>query len=282
MNTLNRLLCTFALATLTTGCALIPTLSEECAPLSPPQTPRPTLDGLPHGIVSIPCEAALCYAIVLDPTHPPGASLRGVDVVLIDTGIDSEGALLHASLDGAHVVQVWVTHGHIDHWAAAHTFVLEDGRPTPVFVHRDDIPFMDLRRQHRSVMATLGQRLLPLPPLPQDLRPFTGGDRLHARTAQGAVEAAAIHLPGHTPGASAFHFKNVLFSGDTLVAPQFGGVCAVQGFLVTDDETTAWRSLRTLRDVDFEILLDGNYGRTDGAASLVQPSLLRWRARTDG
>lgn len=238
---------------------------------------RAAFDDLPYGIRRVLCAKALCYIVPLDPSLPRNASLRGQEVVLIDTGIDPEGELLLESLDGAKVVQVWVTHGHIDHWAAAHLFVDDHGAPVPVFVHRDDIPFMKLKAQHRSLMATLGQRLLPLPPHPRNLRAFDDGERLRARGQKGEVEGTVVHLPGHTPGASAFLVEDVLFSGDTLVAAQNGGVCAVPGFLVTDDEVTAWRSLRKLRDVPFSLLLDGNYGRTDGAAALVQPSLLRWR-----
>lgn len=264
----------------TTSCALFPDQAPHCSPIDPAyngEDHRAELDALPYGIRQVPCAKALCYVVPLDRSLARDASLRGHEVVLIDTGIDAEGELLLESLDGAKVVQVWVTHGHIDHWAAAHLFVDDSGLPVPVFVHRDDVPFMELRAQHRSLMATLGQRLLPLPPFPQNLQPFDDGERLKARGTAFEIEATAVHLPGHTPGSSAFLVEDVLFSGDTLVAAQPGGVCAVPGFLVTDDEVTAWRSLRKLRDVNFSLLLDGNYGRTDNAAGLVQPALFRWR-----
>jgi glyoxylase-like metal-dependent hydrolase (beta-lactamase superfamily II) len=67
-----------------------------------------------------------------------------------------------------------------------------------------------------------------------------------------------LHLPGHTPGSIALYDpkRKVLFIGDTLGCKD--GVVQVPPKSVTWDMKQAYRSIETLRTLDFTVMLSGH------------------------
>ncbi len=67
-----------------------------------------------------------------------------------------------------------------------------------------------------------------------------------------------LHLPGHTPGSIALYDpkRKVLFIGDTLGCKD--GVVQGPPKSVTWDMKQAYRSIETLRTLDFTVLLSGH------------------------
>jgi glyoxylase-like metal-dependent hydrolase (beta-lactamase superfamily II) len=76
-----------------------------------------------------------------------------------------------------------------------------------------------------------------------------------------------IPIPGHTPGATAFRWQGMLFTGDSVFLDDGEWVAAIVG---GSDRTAYVESLELLRELDFEVLVPW-------AATAGQP----FHARTD-
>lgn len=176
-------------------------------------------------------------------------------VVLVDTGEDEGGRLLRSLVAGRRVLAIVVTHAHHDHYAAASQF------DAPVFVGADDIPRMEGKTQHQGAIQTQWRAQNGgkdrLPPLPRDLRPVVDGQVLTF----GELTFEAIALPGHTPGSTAFRFKELLFGGDAAMAIEGRIEPIADGY--SDDPNAARRAVERLRRVPFEVVLDGHHGVTE-------------------
>lgn len=133
------------------------------------------------------------------------------DAVVVDPGF--EPGVVRAMLDaaGKTPVAALLTHGHLDHAAAAAVFAGED---VPVYIHPEDVPaFRDPTSWGRG---TRGPALAE----PADLRTMADGDVL---TLAG-LRIGVLHTPGHTPGSCCFIVDEdvCVFSGDLVFAGSIG------------------------------------------------------------
>lgn len=195
-------------------------------------------------------------------------------VFLVDTGYDDDGGDVLAALQGRRPFAVFVTHGHVDHWAGA--WALGD---LPTFVGAADIPRIRGEEVSAGLIPGLGDRFLPAQRPPLRMVPVDDGARIGADQvgAPGAWEVQALHLPGHTTGSTAWLYGDVLFSGDALLGDGESLGFAPPGF--SDDADQALRSLTRLRGVPFETLLDGHAGRADGGTVRLERFLEEEGAR---
>lgn len=131
---------------------------------------------------------------------------------LIDPGGHVQRLLAVAADRDLEVVEIWLTHAHIDHVMGVAEAVERTG--APVWLHPDDRPLYDNVAQQG---AMFGLRVTPPPPPDRDLVPG-------ATLELGSLRAEVLFVPGHSPGHVAFRLdaQGVVFSGDCLFAGSIG------------------------------------------------------------
>jgi glyoxylase-like metal-dependent hydrolase (beta-lactamase superfamily II) len=195
------------------------------------------------------------YAWVLKTEH--GAAL-------VDAGADPKGTELLAELAGQgvkpeQVHTILLTHGHTDHWAAAHLF--PNAR---VLLASSEIPLLRGEYVQKSLVGKL-TRSMAKPPLPAKLEPVEDGKELDVD----GEKVRVFLVPGHTPGSVVYQWRDVLFLGDVLVRNKKG--LAPSPFFFSEDNDESQRSLEKLRAVDFARVADGHAGLTvDGREQLLK------------
>jgi hydroxyacylglutathione hydrolase len=208
----------------------------------PPDGPRVQVE---PGIVGV--EAGGAYAWIVRTPH--GA-------VLVDSGLDASGAAILGELksqgvEPGQVQAVLLTHGHPDHYAAATLFPKAD-----VCVGADDITMMHGDGRHYSTFGKVMSAVMPLPKGPDAITPLRGGEQLQIDGARFVV----IATPGHSPGSVMYLYKDVLFTGDSLMRKGDGVTIAPS--LFSEDSAENRRSLRRLEPLSFEKIADGHAGVT--------------------
>ncbi len=141
-----------------------------------------------------------------DPEHGEGA--------IIDGGGDAEGLLGLAEKHGLKITQILQTHAHVDHVAALPK--LHEALGVQIYLHPDDAMLYNAAPQQGMMFG------YPVDPLPDAQMTLADGGTVEVA----GMEADIIHLPGHSPGGVAFHFKSIdtLFVGDILFAGSIGRV----------------------------------------------------------
>jgi len=158
------------------------------------------------------------------------------EAALVDPAFESERLLARAAALGLRVRLVLVTHTHVDHIDAVAEVVAATG--ATVHVHALEV----------EALRAIGV---------SDPSVLRGGEGL----AVGRIPLQALHVPGHTPGAVAYHLHEdgAVVTGDTL----FVGSCGRSDF-AGGDARALYRSLRTLADLPEEtrIYPGHDYGST--------------------
>jgi hydroxyacylglutathione hydrolase len=208
----------------------------------PPDGPRVQVE---PGIVGV--EAGGAYAWIVRTPH--GA-------VLVDSGLDASGAailgeLKSQSVEPGQVQAVLLTHGHPDHYAAATLFPKAD-----VCVGVDDLAMIHGDGRHYSTFGKVISAVMPLPKGPDALTPLRGGEQLEVDGARFTV----IATPGHSPGSVMYLYKDVLFTGDSLMRK--GDGVTVAPSLFSEDSAENRRSLKRLEPLPFDRIADGHAGVT--------------------
>jgi len=190
--------------------------------------------------------------------------------VLIDAGMDARGTAILAELTAQivrpdQVQAVLLTHGHPDHYAASSLF------PTAtVYVGAGDLSMIRGDKTHYPPFGRLVAKIVPLPPAPPALTPVRGGEQLRFDEAVFTV----IATPGHSPGSMMYLFKDVLFSGDSLMR-KADGVATAPSFF-SEDASANRASLRALEPLTFELIADGHAGVTSHAKDKLLRLLRSW------
>jgi glyoxylase-like metal-dependent hydrolase (beta-lactamase superfamily II) len=145
---------------------------------------------------------------------------------------------------------------YLNHWHEA----MFAGDASPTFVHERD---RDAAARRTTVDGTFGERT----------------------TLDGDFEL--IPIPGHTPGATAFLWRGMLFTGDSVFLADGVWIAAIVG---GSDRDAYIESLELLREIDFEVLVPWAasagqpfYARTDAADARrrIDAILTRLRAGVD-
>ena len=192
----------------------------------------------------------------------------GDDVLLIDAGMDSEGADVRAGLEAVgasleDVSTVALTHWHNDHAAGGHYTQVHAG--AEVVYHRDESEFFlhddnpdDLRWQLSELMPEWGIFVLfkgllgEAPPKAVEAnRHVEDGDVI-------AGELEVLETPGHTPGHLSFYYprERALFAGDALAV--IGDEARFMARPVTPDLAEARRSMAKCLDREIDLLCPGH------------------------
>lgn len=180
--------------------------------------------------------------------------------LLIDTGGDADGRLLlrelaAQKLEPKDVHTVLLTHGHPDHWAAAHLFP-----QARVLVGPGETAVVKGERKLKSpVGRLLGSGLMEAPPRPEKVEELQDGQVLELDGEQLRV----LHVPGHTPGSVMYLWRDILFTGDSLIGGPDGVKLAPSVF--SEDVGGNRESLKRLVDEPFTCIADGHAGLTCNA-----------------
>lgn len=213
-----------------------------CDGPAPPPDTEPDVVG-PDGIEGFRTGQSFFYVV------PAGDD----DVVLVDTGEETDGATLHAVTEGKHILAALLTHSHDDHLGGA----LQIG-PRAVYAGREELPRIRGETQHQGLVQTLARSVRgeSAPIVPEFLEPVDDGQKIEL----GTVSFTAVAMPGHTPGSTMYLLGEVLFAGDAI----FGGeTLAAAPSVFSDDPEEAEASLDRLGELEFSVLLDGHTGRWD-------------------
>lgn len=195
------------------------------------------------GVVGV--EAGGAYAWIVRTPH--GA-------VLVDAGLDAKGAAILAELKAQgvepdQVHAVLITHGHPDHYAAAGLFP-----KAKVLVGPGDVAMIRGDKAHYSAFGKMMSALLTLPPGPPVMTELRGDEQLEFDGAAFKV----IATPGHSPGSVVYLYKDILFTGDSLLRKNDGVTIAPS--LMSEDSEKNRASLRALEPLAFDKIADGHAG----------------------
>jgi len=207
----------------------------------------PRVEAAP-GVVGV--EAGGAYAWIVRTAH--GA-------VLVDAGLDGTGAAILAELkaegvEPGQVQAVLITHGHPDHYAAAGLF-----EKATVVAGSEDLAMIRGDRTHYSPFGRIIGAVMPVPPAPGAITAVRGGEQLEFDGAPFKVVAT----PGHSPGSVMYLYKDVLFTGDSLMRKKDG--VAIVPSLFSEDADRNRASLRALELLTFDKIADGHAGVASGA-----------------
>jgi hydroxyacylglutathione hydrolase len=161
------------------------------------------------------------------------------EAVIIDPG-DEVDQLLRVVADGKlRVLQILLTHAHVDHVAGTAKAKAFTG--APICLHRDDLPLYDTTLQQA---AFFGLDIEAPPPVDHFYD-------LSEPLAFGTYDVHVLHTPGHTPGGVCLlvgpsgHQGKKAFVGDTLFSGSIGRTDLPGG----DHDTL----IRSIRDVLFNL-----------------------------
>jgi len=140
------------------------------------------------------------------------AARVGRRVIVFDAGMDPEARALELLVDAlgadlGSVSDIFLTHGHFDHVAAA-----KRCPNAKIHIGAGDADVLAHRAPARAVVPRLFGTLLSVPAVEASDR-LVGRQTIDVGDGQ---EVLAIPLPGHTPGSYAYLFDGVLFTGDAL------------------------------------------------------------------
>ncbi len=169
------------------------------------------------------------------------------DGVLFDTGGDAGRIIDFVRSKGIQVKAIFLTHGHVDHVAGTNRVKKE--LAVPVYLHPEDRPLADATSRQCLMFG------IPMEDAPEVDHDLAEGEKF----AFGSLEFTALHLPGHSPGCTAFLFsgeKPVLVSGDVLFESSIGRTDLPGG-----DMDKMKESLNRLKQLADDVVVVPGHGR---------------------
>jgi glyoxylase-like metal-dependent hydrolase (beta-lactamase superfamily II) len=140
------------------------------------------------------------------------AARVGAHIIVFDAGMDPEAHALELLVDSlgadlASVSDIFLTHAHFDHVAAA-------ARCPRARIHigAADADMLAHRASALAIVPRLFGTLLSVPPVEASHR-LVGSETIDVGEGESVL---ALPLPGHTAGSYAYLFDGVLFTGDAF------------------------------------------------------------------
>jgi len=136
-------------------------------------------------------------------------TVKGADgVTLIDTSMPGKGEAILSELAAngikpGDVKRILLTHHDVDHIGSA--AFLQDKTGCEVYISADDYPYVMEGKKREGIKRLIGA--LMKPQTPKEVKKITGNT---------IGEFTVIPTPGHTPGHTAYRFRDVLFLGDLV------------------------------------------------------------------
>lgn len=178
------------------------------------------------------------------------------DGALIDAGAKPAAVLAKAHEAGVSIRAILITHYHVDHVRYARDLKRETGAEVIApALDAEVVRGMARPRASNPFMAVF-TALAKAPGVDVDREAMDGEEVMGYR---------AIHLPGHTPGSTAYLKEDALFSGDAVV--ERGGGAALPPKMFSLDVSEARRSLAKLAGLGISTVYPG-HGNPFPAASL--------------
>ncbi|WP_235750632.1 MBL fold metallo-hydrolase [Nigerium massiliense] len=143
------------------------------------------------------------------------------DAVVIDPGEGAaDGVATLAAEHGRRVVGVLLTHGHVDHVAAAAD--VADASGVPCWLHEADRELLDDPAAGDPMMQQLVDAMGVDVRPPRRLELLGGGETIDVA----GLSFHVVHAPGHRPGCVLFRLGGgegeLIFSGDVVFAGSIG------------------------------------------------------------
>lgn len=142
--------------------------------------------------------------------------------VVVDPGVDAANGVRQGLKQyGLSVDAVLLSHGHVDHVAAARE--IADEAEVPVWVHEADVdllsePMLALSEDARGILEMMYGSTTFTPP--KDVRHYEGDVTV------AGIRFATRHAPGHTPGCTLLlpelDQHQLVFTGDVVFAGSIG------------------------------------------------------------
>jgi glyoxylase-like metal-dependent hydrolase (beta-lactamase superfamily II) len=203
------------------------------------------------------------------------AARAGSDVLVFDAGFDPAGRALGVLLSALSagfddVSDVFLSHGHFDHVAAAPLC-----RHARIHTGAADVEML----AHRTRVIPLGVRIfdraLPVPAV-ETTHPLRGRTVIPL---QDGRSVTAIPFPGHTAGSYLMLFDGVLFAGDSLRIVDGRLELALLPFSVNlaENRRSAARILELLEGAHVEVVCTGHQGCTPPGEAMAMLEDLRGR-----
>ena len=141
------------------------------------------------------------------------AEHEGDEGIIIDPGDDGDAILQMAARHRTRIIGILMTHGHIDHIAAADAVRKATG--APLYLSPADQPLFENLPLQASAFGSQADKI------PGPIEPLSDGRNIVC----GQLNLRIIETPGHSPGSVCIFVDGspgVLFSGDTLFAGGIG------------------------------------------------------------
>lgn len=132
------------------------------------------------------------------------------EAIIIDPSVGCDDLLIHVRDNKLKLVAIILTHGHFDHFIGI-TEIHNVYPGLEVWANELTVPFLKNPEHNGSNM--IGAVLSYTGPV----KTFTEGKLKIA-----GFDFDALHIPGHSPGGTAFVFDGICFSGDSLFAGSIG------------------------------------------------------------
>lgn len=181
----------------------------------------------------------------------PGSNYERTISIIDELGLTIKGAIL--------------THGHFDHISGLNKLL--DKYEVPVYIHEYDRDFLFDPGLNLSIQMAGSQSRFKLKEK-HAVRTLTEDDRLKL----GNDELRVTHSPGHTRGCIIIHYKNVVFTGDTLFREAVGRTDLPTG----NAHALAESVKRIVQEVDMNTVLYPGHGpRTTLAHEIMHNPVLK-------
>jgi hydroxyacylglutathione hydrolase len=134
------------------------------------------------------------------------------EAIVVDPGYDIPRILSTLAKYQLTVLQIVVTHAHIDHIASA--LDLKQITGAPILYNAADLPLTAMMDEQASWIGVETPTVKPPDHSPAD----------HEHVSVRGLDAQIIHTPGHTEGSLCLHLpsESLLLAGDTLFAGSVG------------------------------------------------------------